>query len=590
MSYKGLLFPIAVSKRSQCRRRLGIRRCHFWSRSATVLPVLKLEQKLLAATSPPKRFRINCRAQCQYRSFNSFRSLLFPAEETTELTASDDVRASDTMQHDYKLAPGAGPVVSPLSEETIHALLSERLRCMVEHNSERLRRIEEQLFEANVVVDDIAKEWRADSIHNANKSRWAFPRARFSVDRSGNGRYLEMEGVRHDYRLFVDAGLNTSTLTEDEIHDLLTERYICRRNRNYERSDSLRTELESHGVYVDDKNKKWRADGLKFVNQSHHYKMAKDSGPFTATISESEIHKLLVKRQYCRINQDFDKEDQLSKYLERCGVSVDDTKFEWRADGVRFAQLQHKYALSPDAGPSRSSMTEAEIHKHLAKHWRYKSLGGFTNTVNWISNVLADAGVFLDEESNEWRADGVRHNYRLSPDAGPNTSSLSEAEIHVLLEKRMRCRWRQDFRNADEIRDQLKLAGVYVDDRNKEWRADSTQPYQLHSERAKALSEGSSSVDEESNVRQGDCVDSNYHFSIHDYRLSPDAGPIASPLAVDEINELLAELHQTQLDADFDEAAHLLAVLRRAGVYVNEKKKEWRADGSEYVEGMSRTP
>jgi cysteinyl-tRNA synthetase len=794
--------------------------------------------------------------------------LFFPAEETIELTASDAV-VSDAIQHDYKTAPGVGPMVSHLSEEAVHALLSERLRCMFEGDTERRQLVDKQLVQANVEIDDISKEWRADRVKDFKTSRWSFSRARISADRSRNDSYRELDegDTRHDYRLFADAGLNTSTLTEDEIHNLLTERYICRRNRNYERSDSIRAELESHGVYVDDKNKKWRADGLKFVHQSHNYKMAKDSGPFTATISEGEIHKVLAKRQYCRINQDFDKEDQILKYLERCGVSVDDMKFEWRADGVRFAQLRHKYVLSPDAGPSQSSMTEAEIHKHLAKHWRYKSLGGFTNTVNWISNVLADAGVFLDEESNEWRADGVRHNYRLSAGAGPNTSSLSEGEIHMLLEKRMRFRWRQQIRNSDEILDHLENAGVFVDDSNKEWRADSIDYFQRnqyklcadagpnrsamnqsnihnllsqrwhflmardfaeadrltnelfiagvyvndltrewradgktcnfklisgagpiisslsednihllletsfhhvmkqnfvaaediqrqllaagvhidlennrwradgifhhyrlcplagpissdlsvdeihkfleerwkykvsHSENtnripdellrdddlmewradgifhayrecsdsgpfiatlkedvihdllgtrllliqrselaeadrildilrennvflddkskewrgdgvatlkgiktqqllstgmrhennievAKPCPENYSLVDEKIKVRHGGCFYSNYRFLSHDYQLSRDAGPIASPLAVDEINELLAGLHQTQLDGDFDEATHLLTILRRAGVYINEKKKEWRADGLEYGEGM----
>ena len=69
----------------------------------------------------------------------------------------------------------------------------------------------------------------------------------------------------------------------------------------------------------------------------------------------------------------------------------------------------------------------------------------------------------------------IGHDYNLSPDAGPptNATAMDEQDIHALIAKRMQCKMRRSFREANQIQRQLEQQyGVYVQDGMKEWRAD----------------------------------------------------------------------------------------------------------------------
>ena len=64
------------------------------------------------------------------------------------------------------------------------------------------------------------------------------------------------------------------------------------------------------------------------------------------------------------------------------------------------------------------------------------------------------------------------HDYEEAPDADPNSSDLSEEEIHGLIAERLQAKLIRDFDNADRIMAELREAGVNIDDRGKQWRAD----------------------------------------------------------------------------------------------------------------------
>ena len=55
---------------------------------------------------------------------------------------------------------------------------------------------------------------------------------------------------------------------------------------------------------------------------------------------------------------------------------------------------------------------------------------------------------------------------------GPITCEFTEEQVHNLLASRMQCKMNQEFTRADEIQDELKEAGVYVNDIRQVWRAD----------------------------------------------------------------------------------------------------------------------
>lgn len=83
----------------------------------------------------------------------------------------------------------------------------------------------------------------------------------------GRGRGRDYRGetpkaVGHDYiRIGDPTDPSICHLEEDEIHKLIRERVQCRRARDFQQADEIRERLRQNGVDIDDKSKKWRADG-----------------------------------------------------------------------------------------------------------------------------------------------------------------------------------------------------------------------------------------------------------------------------------------------------------------------------------------
>ena len=65
------------------------------------------------------------------------------------------------------------------------------------------------------------------------------------------------------------------------------------------------------------------------------------------------------------------------------------------------------------------------------------------------------------------------HDYiQVGGPVNPATCRLSEVEIHNMIRKRMECKFRKDFKSADDIQSMYHQAGVFVHDATGQWRAD----------------------------------------------------------------------------------------------------------------------
>jgi hypothetical protein len=141
--------------------------------------------------------------------------------------------------HDYTLYDKAGKSISPLKEDSIHELIAERLRCKLSRDFQRADEIKLELNDAHVQVDDTNKLWRSD------------------------GKRFTIAGV-HDYTYAPDAGPINSTMGETEIKELIRERVACKFSRDFTTADNIKAELEDAGVFVNDTDRLWRADGESF--------------------------------------------------------------------------------------------------------------------------------------------------------------------------------------------------------------------------------------------------------------------------------------------------------------------------------------
>ena len=210
------------------------------------------------------------------------------------------------------------------------------------------------------------------------------------------------------------------------------------------------------------------------------------------------------------------------------------------------------------------------------------------------------------------------HDYNMARGAGPITSSLSEEEIHGLLAERLACKLDRDFRNADMIQEELLEAGVVINDKRKEWRADggsfdeytsrkyNKSPHSASTgdieeiqalivERAKAKSER---LYNKADAIRDDLFD-RFDVTIDDKRLewsvggdfgvvkkqrmeflpfsqAPDSLPVEDS---DEIHRLVEDRDTARADRDFVTADQIRDDLMARNIYIDDRNRQWRVGG-----------
>lgn len=161
-------------------------------------------------------------------------------------------------------------------------------------------------------------------------------RSSFSEHETESDPKQALNKVGHNYKQIggpIDA--SKCDLSETEIHNLIRDRVKCRRARDFERSDSIRDELFTCGVYINDHSKSWRGDGKFFVNEfGHHYgRVGGSIDESVCDLSEAEVHNLIRERINYKHSGDYKRADSIRRKLERCGVFIDDIFDLWRGDG-----------------------------------------------------------------------------------------------------------------------------------------------------------------------------------------------------------------------------------------------------------------
>ena len=167
----------------------------------------------------------------------------------------------------------------------------------------------------------------------------------------------------------------------------------------------------------------------------------------------------------------------------------------------------HDY--SRDTNADNSNVNLDQVNAMIADRLEARKTGRFGDADAIRDQLLDDHGVSVWDKDKQWRSgssrsgsgknfggrqdsrggrDGGRdsrggprkqrdfgpngHDYEISPGAGPNTSSLSETEIHRMIAERLQFKMVRDFREADAIQGEFEKFGISVHDGRKEWRAD----------------------------------------------------------------------------------------------------------------------
>eukprot|EP00526_Cylindrotheca_closterium_P007694 CAMPEP_0113638218 /NCGR_PEP_ID=MMETSP0017_2-20120614/20011_1 /TAXON_ID=2856 /ORGANISM="Cylindrotheca closterium" /LENGTH=668 /DNA_ID=CAMNT_0000549295 /DNA_START=47 /DNA_END=2053 /DNA_ORIENTATION=- /assembly_acc=CAM_ASM_000147 len=464
-------------------------------------------------------------------------------------SSSSSSSSGGNVHHDYERDVAADNSNVDLDE--VNYLLAERLSYRRTRRFEEADAIRDELLDKHgVMVRDKESTWRSGCSRSGSGQSWGRGERTRNDGRGGTrGRPNRNFGPNgHDYNLAADAGPNSSSLSDQEIHQMLAERLECKLNRDYQTADGIQDDLRNAGIAINDKRKLWRADGAMFDDSAFrkYYK----SSFSEATEDTDQIQVMIDDRSKAKVKRQYQEADDIrDTLLNEYDVTINDRLAEWSVGGD-FGEMErsNKNRGFEKAPGSPVTENDDEIQQMLDDRDAARKDRDF-DTADSLRDELKDMGVYIDDRKRQWSmgrgsAGGNESDSYTRRGAGSLTDDQVE-EITRLLTKRFACKKDRKFKSADQIRDQLRdTYNVQIDDRNKEW-----------------------------------------HIVTDGYTRSPASSPVSEETE-EIIHDLVEKRAVAKLQKDYDTADDIRDMLMKEyRVFVDDRVKEWqRLDGGDSEE------
>jgi cysteinyl-tRNA synthetase len=277
--------------------------------------------------------------------------------------------------HDYEAEAaedGALPSAS-LDEETvsrIDALLAQRLEARISRNFNKADDLKSQLMSLRVKINDRARTWS----------------------------YLPPKDygpLGHDYTRPVEDETFFDEETLGRINVMLKERLEAREAAKYDIADAIKEELGDLGIFINEKLRAWRADGLAFPTHVRIDSDGDDDPELSAALDEDVVMAMLSERAELRRDGRYDEADEVVESLrEQYNVILDDKRGTWRCVTIRGGY----YRVGPRVDPS----TAKKVGELLERRTEYRDVRKYREA-DAIHDELSEMGVRLDTRLQTWR-------------------------------------------------------------------------------------------------------------------------------------------------------------------------------------------
>jgi len=448
--------------------------------------------------------------------------------------------------HDYNVCTEAGPISSDMAEPTIHNKVAERLVAKMNRDFEAADRIQLELAEEGVFINDRTKEWRADGVRFVDPSEGR----RAPADR--NRPYVQSG---HSLPLSNDA-----KYTLERIAQLVSERSQCKQGNDFRKADSIRDALEKAcNVVIDDRVREWSIGGSfgkdSDIKRAHSIALkARDYARSSASldlpdgVTEEEVQVRVDARATARTKREYRQSDVMrDEILEKFGVTIHDTIKMWSVGGnfgsddpVK-ARAEALKNYTRRGGGNLSEDDVVLIQEMLTKRFDAKRVRNFNEADEIRSHLYTTYNVNVNDQSREWRV--LSDDYVQTP-ADRGAKELTAEEVSIIenkIVKRATLKKTKSYEEADAIRDELEHTySVLVDDKTKEWKVVSSGNSKFAVEAARSQSSSykeqkiDKDVDEEFssifNTVKDDVVAADI-TAVAD--MAPEEEDTSSPIAID---------------------------------------------------------
>ena len=221
----------------------------------------------------------------------------------------------------------------------------------------------------------------------------------------------EHTDAEHEYSLAVGAGPihPKCPLDESQIHRVIAGRAVFQRKQDYEKADQLLKGLNRNGVFVHDKRREWRADGLRsFGTKPAGYIRRGGNWEDRTPEDIANISVLLERRFRAKKERDFQKADLIEAKLNtQLHVEVDDKRREWSfvATDVNLASLYVPSPLAPltDSTHTMDQSIREEIQQLLLDRSEARKAKKYKDADTIRDRLLEQFSVAIDDRTREWK-------------------------------------------------------------------------------------------------------------------------------------------------------------------------------------------
>lgn len=399
---------------------------------------------------------------------------------------------------------------SNVDENAIYDLLEQRSNAKRTRDFDTADAIRDDLLHNYAVgVDDRERSWRSGCSSSGSGMRFGGGGRGRGGGRGGRGggrRQRDFGPNGHDYEQCSEAGPNTSSLSEGEIHGLLAERLQAKMSRNFHVADSIQTDLIDAGVFVHDGMKEWRSDGVAFGDFGGDRGPGRTRGsrndrnrPYVKSIHSGDVEgsddgtidALVTERAKFKMLRDYDKADAVREGLRtKFNVIIDDRLREWSVAGDfgeehnQQREMAEKFANRGYAKSSFSQPIDGEdeetVQSLVDERATFKQQRNYQEADAIREDLSERFDVVINDKLKEWsiggRFGGAEDKKFRDYVKSPTSASLDDADEEAVadaIRERTECKKRRDYERADEIRDEIRMKfNVIVDDREREWWVD----------------------------------------------------------------------------------------------------------------------
>ena len=188
-------------------------------------------------------------------------------------------------------------------------------------------------------------------------------------------------------------------------------------------------------------------------------------------LTVEDVEDLIRARNKARRSRNFNLADKLLGELALNGVSLDDKKKVWRADGEQCDDATvDTYRKEPNSKPI-SEEDEALVCEKLEERSAAKQRKDYDVADEILDELRFLMNVVVDDKKKTWRVtDPFKTMYTYGGQRMQNVPKDSLRQIEQLVRDRSDAKKQKNFRRADEILEDLRIHfGVRVDDNKKAW-------------------------------------------------------------------------------------------------------------------------